>query len=295
MELKKILVGLDLDVSSRQVLETTAFLSRAFGSRVCLLHVIEGITPQRITEDFFESVRAAAELSMKRAAETLDSETAKKTETIVTHGHAFAAIIKKAREEKADLICIGARRKEGLAEVILGGTAQKIVRKAPCPVLVVKGRKPVQFNHILVPVDFSEPSKQSLAGAIDFARSLGSKITVLNVVEPVMLPYGGFAEAYVPPVMPQKELKTARSDLKTFLQSIQFRGVPYESKIRRGRVTDTIRRFVKSSQIDLVVMGTHGRTGLPHALLGSTTENALRAVRCPLLTIRPEGFRFVMP
>lgn len=295
MELKKIVVGLDLDVSSRPILETAAFLSQGFGSRIHLLHVIEGLTPQRITEEFFEAVHAAAELSMKRAAESLDSETAKKTETIVTYGHAFAAIIKRAHEEEADLICIGARRKEGVAQVILGSTAQKIVRKAPCPVLVVKGRKPAQFNQILVPVDFSDPSKQSLRAAIDFAESVGSKITVLHVVEPVMFPYGGFAEAYVPPVMPRTELKAAKSDLKAFLQSVQFRGVPWESKIRRGRVTETIRRFIRRNHVDLVVMGTHGRTGLPHALLGSTTENVLRAVRCSILTIRPEGFRFIMP
>ncbi|MBW2059030.1 MAG: universal stress protein [Deltaproteobacteria bacterium] len=295
MKLKKILVGLDLDVSPKPVLQTAAFLSRTFGSQVCLLHVIEGITPQRITEEFFESVRAAAELSMKRAAESLDSETAKRTKTVVTYGHPFAAIIKTAREEDADLVCIGARRKQGVADVILGSTAEKIVRKAPCPVLVVKGRKLPRFSSILVPVDFSEPSKQSLDAAVDFARSLGSRITVLHVIEPITIPYAGFAEAYVPPVMPKKELSAARSDLKTFLGSVDFRGLSWQFKIRRGLVTEAIRRFIRSNPTDLIVMGTHGRTGLPHALLGSTTESVLRSVSSSVLTIRPEGFRFVMP
>ncbi len=295
MKVKRILVGLDLDVSSTQVLKVVDFLAQAFGSRILLVHVMEGLSPRRVTEAFFESVRAAADLSMKRATETLDRETAKRTEAVVTYGNTFASIIKKAREEEVDLICIGARREERLASVILGTTAQKTVRKAPCPVLVIKGRKPVQFDHILVPVDFSEPSKQSLMGAIDFAKVLGSKITVLHVVEPVILPYVGFGEAYVPPLPLEEEIRTAKSDLNTFLDSIDFRGVPYECKVRRGRVTEAIRRSITRSNVDLVVMGTHGRTGLPHALVGSTTENVVRAVRCSILTIRPEGLTFVMP
>ncbi len=295
MMLKRILVGLDLDAASKSLLKTVDFLARTFKSQIVLLHVIEEVTPQRINEEFFESVRDAAELSMKRATETLDVETTKRLKTFISHGNTFTALIEKAREQEADLIIIGPHRKAGLAGVILGNTAQRIVRKAPCPVVVVKGGRPAQFDRILVPVDFSEPSRQSLVEAIDLARILGSSIAILHVIEPIIYPYVGFAEAYVPPVSTREEMAMARSDLKSLLGSVDMGNVPFESTIRRGNAAETIKRYVRRKGIDLVVMGTHGRTGLPHVLIGSTTEKVVRESSCSVLTIRPKGFRFAMP
>jgi nucleotide-binding universal stress UspA family protein len=142
-------------------------------------------------------------------------------------------------------------------------------------------------SRILVPVDFSEHSARALDCAKTLAEKFGASLHVLTVVsDPLVLPDPG--PWYVP--LPEGYLDGLRQDAESRLRGLltaaeqrQFRA---ESSVTTGDPYREILEFVKRSSIDLIVMGTHGRGGVAHALMGSVAEKVVRTATCPVLTVR---------
>ena len=150
----------------------------------------------------------------------------------------------------------------------------------------------ISLKRILVPTDFSEPSSRALTYACELARRFSAELHLLHVaVPPVMpTPYMGTVgdEIFHPEKAAQKHLDA--------MENPEFESVaPIERVVRTGTPFVEIVRHAKENDIDLIVMGTHGRTGLVHALIGSVAEKVVRKAPCPVLTVRPEGHQFVMP
>jgi nucleotide-binding universal stress UspA family protein len=127
------------------------------------------------------------------------------------------------------------------------------------------------------------------------AKRFEAELHLLQVVQPISLPgYGG----PVPGALPEELLhpeENARRDLEAWNDP----AFEYAKGVVRSVITGTpfveIVRYARERNMDLIVMGTHGRSGLAHALLGSVTEKVVRKASCPVLTVRPEGHQFVMP
>lgn len=140
-------------------------------------------------------------------------------------------------------------------------------------------------QHILVPTDFSEYADYALDYAIELAKTFQARLTVLYVFH---LPSLALGEA--PPTVLDETLKAmesnARKQTQMALDRIQQSGVQGESTITEGTPFQTIIEAAESRKIDLIVMGTHGRTGLTHALMGSVAENVVRMAPCPVLVTR---------
>lgn len=134
------------------------------------------------------------------------------------------------------------------------------------------------FTHVLHPTDFSEPSQAACEKAVDLARQCGAKLTVLHVyANPLMAE--GFA--YVPDPRPELEEKlshVANEELP----------IAVERELRVGVPAQEIVEFAREHNCDLIVMGTHGRTGLSHLLMGSVAENVVRRAPCPVMVVRAE-------
>lgn len=150
MEIKKILCPVDFSEISAKALEYTVFLVVAHQAEIVLLHVIDGpqglnqhqillITPQEIAQNLENS--AWDELS--DLADGIGEKV--KIEKVVRHGKAFVEIIREAREKDVDLIVMGSHGRTGIPHMLIGSVAEKVVRKASCPVLVVRDRK-VEFE-----------------------------------------------------------------------------------------------------------------------------------------------------
>jgi nucleotide-binding universal stress UspA family protein len=172
---------------------------------------------------------------------------------------------------------------------MLGSVTERVLRQAPCPVLVVRETKP--FQHVLITLDGSELSEQALEPGLEVARCFGSRVTLFQVEPSVEIAPQFVAELEsVEGGLSDK----ARDDfyLETYLQRVSQRFQPtmdqeIEFASARGPVAPAILDFIESHDVDLLAMTTHGRSGLKRWVYGSVTEKVLRVADCGLLVVRP--------
>ena len=141
------------------------------------------------------------------------------------------------------------------------------------------------IKSILVPIDFSAPSKNALAYAVPFAEQFGAKLTLLNVVEPVATP--DFAKSFPLAMENDQVMAECKRELERVVkQSGVSPRLVEKTLVRFGRSFHEIADAARTLKVDLIVIATHGYTGLKHALLGSTTERVVRHAPCPVLVVR---------
>jgi nucleotide-binding universal stress UspA family protein len=142
------------------------------------------------------------------------------------------------------------------------------------------------ITRILVPVDFSGHSDRALRYAATLAGQVGASVELLHVVDDFT--YGAYSEVYVPniPDITQEAINTALERLTAIKNAIFPHGADVECVAFAGGPAPTIVDHATEGRFDLIVMGTHGRTGLLHLLMGSVAEHVVRTAPCPVLTIR---------
>lgn len=142
------------------------------------------------------------------------------------------------------------------------------------------------FEKILVPVDFSEHSAQALRTAADLSRRYDAQLTLIHVFDPVIY---SLPEAYVlfTPEQLDKVVGTLEAELAAAKQiAVEGGAARVETRLLHGFVATQILELAASSKVDLIVMGTRGRTGLSHLLLGSVAERVVRLAPCAVLTVK---------
>jgi nucleotide-binding universal stress UspA family protein len=214
-----------------------------------------------------------------------------KTEVDVHVGKPFVELISVCKEWKGDVIVVGVSARG--EERFLGSTGERVLRKSPAPVLIAKRDLPVGPKTILIPIDFSACAKQAAHEALALVRGFGGRAVFLHVLDiQYIYPTAYGAEAAVlPPVRPEE----LEPDWQEFLQDLPLDGILWEKQTREGRTGQTVAEAAVEVGADLIVIGTHGRTGIAHMLLGSVAEQVLRTAPCSVLTVRPEAFRFELP
>ena len=144
---------------------------------------------------------------------------------------------------------------------------------------------PLLVRSILVPLDFSPSSKQALDYAVAVARQFKAKLTLLHVVEPVATP--DFAASFPLVMEDDKLMAAAKNELEGVVKAARVRrGIVEKILVRFGRSFHEITEAARTRKVDLIIIATHGYTGLKQALLGSTTERVVRHAPCPVLVVR---------
>ncbi|HWN96047.1 MAG TPA: universal stress protein [Methylomirabilota bacterium] len=147
-------------------------------------------------------------------------------------------------------------------------------------------RRRANFRTILVPVDFSKCSRASLDYARQFAAQHGSELILLHVVEPIAYPTElGFPSLGAIPPHSDYE-RAGRKHLAQWHKEMAGSGAKVNAKLRVGQPYFEITRAAKELAVDLIIISTHGHTGLKHVFLGSTAERVVRHAECPVLTLR---------
>ena len=195
------------------------------------------------------------------------------------------AILEYAAEYGVDAIVMGTRGRRGVGRLLLGSVTESVVRDADVPVLVVRGapevRRRYPFETILVPSDGSDHAAVALERALAIARHHDATVHVLSVVD--VTPAG---------IEDRTDLRlerlenSARRVVDDAVAAAEKSGVEAVSAVQYGSTDQRIRSYVDEVDADLVVMGTHGRSGLERLLLGSATERVLRTATTPVLTVR---------
>jgi nucleotide-binding universal stress UspA family protein len=293
----RILVPLDFSAASMQALDYAVELAKQFRAAIHLVHVHP--------PDEASSVPGAAHLLLQsaEAIERLNEELTgihrKRVEPFcpenchVRGGQPYQEIIALAREIDADLIVLSTHGHSGLKHLLLGSTAERVVRLAPCPVLVVRKRKQKSkakreafaIRTILVPVDFSECSLAGLEYAAFLARTLHATLRLFHVTYPyVDYVFVDRAGARLSALQDAVQ-ESARQHMDALKQMESLHGLSLQSEIRPGHAIEEICRAAAQPEIDLIVTSTHGRTGFEHALIGSVAEHVVRYAGCPILVV----------
>jgi glycine betaine transporter len=144
------------------------------------------------------------------------------------------------------------------------------------------------ISRILVPVDFSGHSDQALRHATMLASRLGATVELFHVVDDPFLSGAWSPEMYVPNMRELLEslIGDARQRLAVLQSSVSKEAVSVETAVATGQPASSILARAKAGRFDLIVMGTHGRTGVSHVVMGSVAERVVRKAECPVLTVK---------
>jgi universal stress protein A len=152
----------------------------------------------------------------------------------------------------------------------------------------------LQLRSILVPMDFSAESEKALTYAVPLAGLFDAKLTLVHVIEPLATP--DFVGAFPLALENEKADQESRRHLQRIVDALKLEPSLIEKLlVRRGRAFNEITSVARSLKADLIVISTHGRTGLTHALLGSTAERVVQHAPCPVLVVRPNEREFLRP
>ena len=295
---KRILVPIDFSETSKKVLRHACRYAEYFNASLVLVHV----NPTAFAAEFKLGLKKSEnEALIARFHEQLASIHQKqkslsdKVDTVVVSGSPFAEICRIAEGRKADLIMISTHGRTGLDHVMLGSTAERIVRHAKCPVLTMhksllenpKARlSPKQLKRILAPLDFSAPSQKAATRAAKLAETLGAKVTLMHVNEVAVYPdYPeiGFADLGL---LAEQQAKAASARLVRLAARIGKQGAGSDTHVCDGVPYQEIAAYAKENKQDLIVISTHGHSSFIDALLGSTAERVVQHAPCPVLVLR---------
>lgn len=195
------------------------------------------------------------------------------------------AILQYVTKQDIDLIVMGTHGRTGVDRYLLGSVTEKVVRLSDVPVLTVKAEDEevtYPYTDILVPTDGSEGAGVAIRPAVDIASKYDARVHALSVIEPMALGVDVRSKAIIDSL--EKAAQDAVETVEERATQASVSGV--ETAIEHGSPYREIRSYVDEYEIDLVVMGTHGRSGIERYLLGSVTEKTVRTSPVPVMTVR---------
>ena len=293
MNLSKILVPTDFSACSEAALDQGLALARQHGAELHLLHVMMAFEedpyslvyqlPDRYS--VYEKQEKACEVKMGDMLAVRELDGVNVQQHRPRSVSVAPAVVELAEAEGIDLIVQGAHGRRGWRRFLLGSVAEEVVRRSTCPVLTVQekhSRVDVGERRVLVPVDFSEPSRQALRAAKNLAGD-GADLEVVHVIEHPVYPqyYDVEAGQILFPQMTSRVKETVEEFVKETLGDEDCTQAVVE-----GRPAQQIVERAEADDVDLIVIATQGHSGIEHLLLGSVTEKVVRLASCPVLTLR---------
>lgn len=238
-----------------------------------------------------EAVRSSGRQKIEELARDMASASGLAVDWIALEGHEPAeAIVNYVAASGADVLLVGTHGTTAADVFGLGSVAVQLIRTSPVPVLTVKPDKEPGFQDILAPVDFTPSGEVGLAAAIGAARqAAGATLHILHAFEPL-----GFASISVVSPAEMDAYRDAavaheREQLDALLARYDLSGLDVKIEVSCLTPARAILGYVEEHGIDLICMGTVGRTGLAGLVFGNTAEQILRGVTCSVLTVHPSG------
>lgn len=297
VEIQRILCPIDFSETSRHALEHAVAIAKWYESQITALHVIHvPLFPQ--PPILFADVANSAmptQLERQSREEELRAwlepahRAGVKTDVLVDEGNAATRIVEHAQSRQADLVVMGTHGLSGFERFMLGSVAEKVLRKARCPVMTVPPASvtaaKAPYTRVLCPVDFSDSSLAALRFAFSIAEEADAHLTILHVFD----------------WPPDDELLVQRFDAPEFRRLVEeeARGrlealvtddvrvwCKPSTKVAYGKPYREILEVAESEGADLIVIGVRGRNPLDLMMFGSTTNQVARRASCPVLTLK---------
>ena len=306
----RVLVPLDGSKLAEQVLPYVGLIAKAFQSRVELVRVI-GPTPSGLTDpahgiyksQIIESQRGQATDYLAKVAASLQKR-ALTVATIVHEGDPADIIITEAAREKDTLIVVTTHGRGGIARLVLGSVTNKVLYNTTCPLLVIRAKEKspspeaVRLKIAILPLDGSALAEQALPHATALAQAMGLQVVVVRAILSAqeLVTYAGGPWDGIPPDVLDDIIKRTESDAKSYLRRVDAKlrkqGVSsLKEKVLYGNAADAIIDIAQKTDDNLVVMTTHGRSGIGRFLLGSVADRVVRSCGDPVLLVRARAPR----
>ena len=290
MPFHKILCPIDFSPGSQQAMRVAVRLANEADAELVLVHAwyvppIAFASGDTFPADAIQQMHDDAEHGLEVAVREATSLGAKRVSSKLLTGLPWSTIVDALGDATFDLVVLGTHGRTGLSRILLGSVAEKVVRHAPCSVLAVRPDGAAKaFTNVLCPIDFSESSRYAAELAAELVRPGGAGITLLHVID-IPVAYSG--EPPMPDFLRDLDKRSAER-LDEWAARLRARvAVPVTTRSRIGQPgAETLAVLDEAPEIDLVVMGSHGRTGLSRVLLGSVAEKIVRHAKCPVLVAR---------
>jgi len=275
----KILVCTDGSLDSEGAITAALHLAKTTGSTVFLLEVLfylagyelqspDTLTPPVVNLELMQVQETAA----RERLETRKAEAAREGLTleprIRTSASAYEGILEEADEIQADLIIMGRHGYTGLTRLLMGSVTARVIGHSPCHVLVVPREIPLNFQRLLIASDGSVFSEAAWAEALTLAQTMGSALVGVAVATS------------------DRDIPTATEVVRNLEAAAAKQGISLDTMIPMGRAEEGIVKAAEFKQASLIIVGSHGRTGLKRLLMGSVAERVIGHASCPVLVVK---------
>jgi nucleotide-binding universal stress UspA family protein len=304
-----ILAATDLSANSQAAIQYACNLAKLTQGTIILLHVFELPAFASKPEIYFSSRDATFEVEATQDA-VLERLHAIRDETVnpqvpcassMRIGTPYEEIVDEAEKRRVDLIVVGTQGKSGVGRFLMGSTAERVCRHAPCSVLVVphepasrelnstvETARELKLRKILVPTDLSKNSLTAVDCAARLAKLTGAHLALFHVFQ--IPDYTTNPDSYHSPKGAQSDIAAAEcralERLQSLCEKVTASGGKCDAGIRTGVPYQEIIEEAEKIVPDLIVVGTQGATGIARFLMGSTAERVLRHSPCPVLVVR---------
>jgi nucleotide-binding universal stress UspA family protein len=303
VRLHRLLVPLDFSASSLRAYHYAMALAECFGGELVLLHIVP---PSMLPEWGYahlarrdEQLKTAAHRKLEEFVRRQGPAAQRVTGLLVRAGEPPLQIPEVAREQHADLVVLATHEDSLVPHCLLSNTAEEVVRRAPCPVWVVPGVtsdeadvRPALFplRRVLVATDFSVESRKALRYGVALAREFDATLHLVHVV-PTVLPAD---VAHLTTILQEAAMKeSARSDLARLCAEELPADVRVVTTVLDGNPFLEINKEALRVRAGLIVVSTHGHTGLRYLLLGCTAQHVVQHTSVPVLVVREHEPEFV--
>lgn len=297
-----IVLPTDFSDCADHALQTALAVATRYDATLHLLHVIGELDPEwygvgdpdERAMQLRHQIRGEAEARLQEIADAAAVEIS--THVVPPKGFDVAATIREhVGSLGADLVVLGTHGRQGLGRLLLGSVADRLIRRAPCPVISVTPQSSLALAQgdpggVLAPVDFSAPSRQAVEAAHAIAHAFERPLHLLFVAEKRRVPV--FSDTGLPGVgvveMDDEIVANAEAALRQVSASVDGpTASEVHTHVRHGQVADEIADAAASLEAAVVVMATRGLSGVERWMIGSTTDRLVRRAPCPVLTLRP--------
>jgi nucleotide-binding universal stress UspA family protein len=304
IEIRQILCPIDFSGHSRRALDHAIAIARWYEAKVTALYVFSpapvaafGPGPVVFEPIVLTALDRDQLLADTKAFAEAEGAPGITIDVAVREGNTAGEILEQAASMNADLLVIGTHGRSGVERLVLGSVAEKVLRKATCPVLTVPTHSPdavpvgpILYKRILCPVDFSDASLNALKYATSMAQEADGQLTVLHVVAHEfenaddMASIVSDAGMTIDSFVKQREEALRRRLQEAVATAPEFCSV--ESLMTHGKPWRDVLRIATERRSDLIVMGVQGRGAADLLFFGSTTQHVVREALCPVLTLR---------
>ncbi|QPV63656.1 universal stress protein [Halosimplex litoreum] len=288
-----ILVPTDGSAHAERAARHAVSLAEAFGASVTVLGVADiaaaagPFDAGGVSREFRERVRSESESVVEETVALADDRVPVKT--AVVDGDPAKAIVEYADEGEFDAVAMGTHGRRGLSRLVFGSVARYVVRHTTRPVLTARETDAglvTDYDDVLVPTDGSDAAEAAVAHGIAVADAFDATVHAVTVVDLGGMTTGSGVE---PPTQRlERQTEAGEETVEAVAERARDEGLDATATVVHGFPSADLLDYVDEEGVDIVAMGTHGRTGLDRVLLGSTTERVLTRSPVPVLAVHPD-------